>query len=74
TVPATTGLMRVLAGKHFPTDVITGYAVGGAIGFLVPHLHRKRADKEATSDGGFSWTPSLLPGATGLGMNMSYRF
>jgi len=30
---------RVLAGKHFPTDVITGAAVGASVGTLMPALH-----------------------------------
>lgn len=30
---------RMRAGKHFPTDVLTGFAVGTAVGVLVPHLH-----------------------------------
>jgi membrane-associated phospholipid phosphatase len=45
-IPAATGLMRVQAGKHFPTDVIVGYVVGAGIGWLVPHLHRKKQFKE----------------------------
>jgi membrane-associated phospholipid phosphatase len=32
---------RVLAGQHFPTDVIAGAAVGVATGVLVPLLHRR---------------------------------
>ena len=40
-IPAMVGYFRVAAGKHFPTDVITGYAIGAAIGFFVPHFHRK---------------------------------
>ena len=39
-VPALTSLLRVKAGKHFPTDVLVGYAVGAAVGFLVPELHK----------------------------------
>lgn len=35
-----TGLMRVKGGKHFPTDVITGYAVGAVVGILIPYFHR----------------------------------
>lgn len=31
---------RYAAGQHFPTDVITGAVVGGAVGYLVPRLHR----------------------------------
>ena len=34
-----TAVLRVVAHKHFPTDVLTGAAVGGAIGVLVPWLH-----------------------------------
>jgi len=40
-LPAVTGLLRYFAGKHYPTDIIAGYVVGGAIGFLVPYLHKK---------------------------------
>jgi hypothetical protein len=32
---------RVRSGDHFPTDVIVGSMVGGSIGVLVPHLHRR---------------------------------
>lgn len=39
-LPAATGYFRFKAGKHFPTDVILGYAVGATIGWLVPHLHK----------------------------------
>ncbi len=39
-LPAVTGYMRVKAGKHFPTDVIVGYAVGAAVGILIPALHK----------------------------------
>ncbi len=35
------GSMRVLAGRHFPTDVLTGGAVGTSMGLLIPWLHRK---------------------------------
>jgi len=40
-IPAVMGYFRVAAGKHYPTDVIAGYLVGGTIGFLVPHFHKK---------------------------------
>ncbi len=39
-VPAATGLCRYLGGKHYPTDILTGYAVGAAVGILVPQLHK----------------------------------
>lgn len=41
TLPAVTGWMRVRAAKHYPSDVMAGYAVGAAVGYLVPVLHRK---------------------------------
>lgn len=39
-IPTTTALLRVKAGKHYFTDVLTGLLVGGAIGFLVPEMHK----------------------------------
>jgi membrane-associated phospholipid phosphatase len=39
-IPAATGYLRVRAGRHFPTDVIAGYAIGAGIGVLVPALHK----------------------------------
>ncbi len=46
-IPGVMGYFRVAAGKHYPTDVMAGYLVGGAIGILVPHLHKKKSDKES---------------------------
>ncbi len=31
--------LRVVAGKHFPTDVLAGAALGSAVGWLVPTVH-----------------------------------
>lgn len=39
-LPVGTSLFRVKAGKHFPTDVVVGYAVGATLGWLIPELHR----------------------------------
>lgn len=65
-IPATTGFLRYYAGKHFPTDIITGYLVGGAIGYLVPMLHRKKLYTERLS---------ILPysGFNGTGVYLSYQ-
>lgn len=38
--PVAMGYLRVRAGRHFPTDVLTGYLVGAAVGFAVPYFHR----------------------------------
>lgn len=45
-LPALTGLTRVKAGKHYWTDVITGYAVGALVGTLTPFLHRREFRKK----------------------------
>jgi membrane-associated phospholipid phosphatase len=34
------GVSRVLAGDHFPSDVLAGAVLGTTIGWLVPELHR----------------------------------
>ena len=39
-VPALTGVLRVQAGKHYWSDVITGYLIGAGIGFCIPKLHK----------------------------------
>jgi membrane-associated phospholipid phosphatase len=46
--PAFTGFYRYKGMKHFPTDVLTGVAVGAATGILVPHLHKHRKNKNLT--------------------------
>ena len=52
TYPAVVGIIRVQEGRHFPSDVIVGYVVGAAIGYVVPVLHRagpaKRIGVEST--------------------------
>ncbi|MBL4594895.1 MAG: phosphatase PAP2 family protein [Flavobacteriales bacterium] len=64
-LPAVTGYFRVKGGKHFNTDVITGFVVGGAIGWLVPHLHKKR-----NGDSKLSMNPFNYNGATGLSLTL----
>ncbi len=45
-VPAVTGILRQQAGKHYWSDVISGYLIGAAIGILVPELHRNNFVKK----------------------------
>jgi membrane-associated phospholipid phosphatase len=39
TAAGTTGLLRYLAGRHYPTDILAGAVLGATFGWLVPHLH-----------------------------------
>lgn len=40
TLPAAMGWLRVRAGRHFITDVVTGYVFGALVGWAVPYIHR----------------------------------
>ncbi|GAB3919465.1 phosphatase PAP2 family protein [Larkinella terrae] len=39
--PILVGVNRMEAGKHFRTDVMTGFLVGAAVGIGVPELHKR---------------------------------
>jgi membrane-associated phospholipid phosphatase len=67
TVPAIEGYLRVQAGKHFYTDVMAGYAIGAASGWLIPHLHQRKKYKEQKVDVG------LLPYKDGMMFNLNMR-
>ncbi len=41
TLPAVEGFLRVKAGKHYPSDVITGYLVGLGSAYLMHQLHKR---------------------------------
>ncbi len=41
--PAITGYLRYKGAKHFPSDIITGFAVGAATGILVPEFHKRKS-------------------------------
>ena len=43
--PAMVGYLRYRALKHFPTDILIGFIVGSGTGILVPHLHKKKGNK-----------------------------
>ena len=63
TIPAVTGYLRVRAAKHFPSDVIAGYALGAGIGYLIPTLHKKNVLPK-----GMTIAPA------GGGLYLGYRF
>jgi membrane-associated phospholipid phosphatase len=39
---ATTGYLRHKGGRHFPSDVLIGTAVGPLVGILIPHFHKNK--------------------------------
>jgi len=41
-----TAYLRHKAGKHFPSDLLAGMAVGTLSGILVPHFHKNKPIKE----------------------------
>jgi membrane-associated phospholipid phosphatase len=45
------GMSRVVAGDHFPTDVIAGAAIGTGFGVLIPALHRRHVRFVPTGTG-----------------------
>ena len=36
------GYLRYSSGKHYLTDILTGYVIGAGTGFMVPHVHRNQ--------------------------------
>lgn len=66
-IPLATGFLRVKGGRHFPTDVISGFAIGAFVGWLIPELHKKKdADRK------LSITP--IYNLDNKGIYISYRF
>jgi membrane-associated phospholipid phosphatase len=63
--PAVTAFLRVDSGHHFPTDVMTGYAVGAVAGCLVPFLHRR-------DDSRLSLAPVSIDGVPGVAASFSF--
>lgn len=59
---AFTGYLRIAADKHYLTDVVTGAALGSAVGGLVPWLHRARPD-----------LPTLSLGPTPASLALTWR-
>lgn len=59
------GFLRYEAGAHYPTDILTGAAVGSAIGYAIPWMHR-------TSKENSTFTPGV-PGAD-IGFSFQVKF
>ncbi len=62
---STVGYLRYAAGKHYPTDIITGAVVGSALGYFIPFIHRTHE-----SDLDFS----LGINGNGSTLNFLYKF
>ncbi len=64
---AATAVLRVEAGKHFWTDVITGAVVGSSVGLIVAWLHLS-GEGESETDGtaGAGVFPFVGPSSAGL--------
>jgi membrane-associated phospholipid phosphatase len=62
TAAAGVASMRILAGSHFLSDVLTGAVIGSLYGWLIPELHLKKRNG----------TISVLPAGTGI--QVSLRF
>ena len=58
----TTGYLRIRAGYHFYTDVITGVTVGALVGVLVPQLHKNKLLKNSK----LTLLPKYQKGNTGF--------
>ena len=62
--PAFVSFFRVRALRHFPTDTIAATAIGGAVGFLIPHFHKIKKDNGLSIDTNLE----------GNGLALKYRF
>jgi len=63
------GVLRVLSGHHFPSDVLVGAGVGTALGLLIPYLHLRHSGDVYGS------VSPLLPNANnGFGFSINLVF
>jgi membrane-associated phospholipid phosphatase len=52
TAAATTGYLRYAAGRHYPTDILVGAAMGAFVGYVVPSWHEIDPAPSGGSTGG----------------------
>ncbi len=62
-LPTVTGYLRYEAGRHFPTDIIGGYALGAIVGILIPIMHKTSNYESVNFD--------IAPITSGLVMSIS---
>ncbi len=58
----TTAYLRYRAGKHYPTDLLVGAAVGSTLGWLVPRLHQPRRKASGLQ----TWRWAAAPWSNGV--------
>ncbi len=58
TAATATGVLRVSAGRHFPSDVAAGAMMGAFAGWIVPRMHRER-DGATRITAGVDGTPGI---------------
>ena len=53
TAASLTGILRYVAGRHYPTDILAGALLGATVGYLVPQIHQRdtRAEPSAAPRG-----------------------
>lgn len=71
------GAMRIMAGKHFPSDVVAGAFAGALCGYLLPRMHlRGRPKREEPAQEGVDWEfgMSLPQGTLAAGPAVTVRF
>ncbi len=56
-------ILRVTSGAHFISDIIVGAAVGSAIGFVIPYLHRNNSED-------ISFSPHFSPQYRGISLSL----
>jgi membrane-associated phospholipid phosphatase len=59
----TVGYLRYHAGRHFPTDILAGAALGGVVGWIVPRMHE-----------GDRVRVMAAPGGSGVVAGVAFRF
>lgn len=64
----TTGYLRHRGGRHFPSDIVVGTAVGTLSGILIPHFHKHKLFKDPNL--------SVVPfsGGTSHGLLLTYKW
>ena len=74
------GLSRIMADRHYATDVVAGAAIGLFSGFLLPrllhynHLDHPKTDKQDSNSviNRLSFRPLISAGSAGLAFEMRY--